>query len=517
MYRAVGGIGSVESSFIVQGKAVNTFNYSMNSEAGLTLIEVLVVLAVVSFGMVATAKFQGDLLHEGGTNKARVQALGYVVDKLEELRINHDGAGNGDEAGITGINASYDMAWNVAGFSGITDAQRHTAAIDWTDSKNRSQSMSLGSVVYPDRLYTDPSGAADCLSGGCSIEDAEPPSPPDVEITLGEPEVLAFDENWPGITNPTEDTTGDEGTDGDDKVYSPGHISDPFDLGDGDDILYISGQIKSELDAGDGDDQIETTGNVKGKVDLGDGNDAFKTHGHLQDDLTAGAGDDVVIISKHLQNKVYLGTGDDKLSIGQHLQNEAHGDAGNDYISVADNVASKIYMGNDDDFVVIGGSISDEVHGGNGDDSICLAGYSSSNWSGISDKLYDFENIKTSDGVIVKGSDDNFGTGCAYSANWSGAGSGYTYSYPISLTITPTAGLPQVSTITLVNNVSGSEISGVAPNGDDTYTIIVDINDMASFDLLTNDTFDADDLITEQTNQWVNREQSVTVTLKEKP
>lgn len=517
MYLVAGGIGSDWSFLNTQGDVVNSLSSTPYYEKGLTLIEVLVVLAVVSFGMMATAKFQGDLLHEGGTNKARVQALGHVVDKLEELRINFDGAATGGPEDITGINAAYEMAWSVAEFAGITDAQRHIATIDWTDSKNRNLSMSLGSVVYPDRLYTDPSGAAGCLSGGCSIDDADPPSPPDVEITLGEPEIMGVDENWPGITDPTEDTTGDEGTDGDDKVYSPGHISDPFDLGDGDDILYISGQIKNELDAGDGDDQIETTGNVKGKVDLGDGNDAFKTHGHLQDDLTAGAGDDVVIISKHLQNKVYLGTGDDKLSIGQHLQNEAHGDAGNDYVSVADNVASKIYMGNDDDFVVIGGSISDEVHGGNGGDSICLAGYSSSNWSGISDKLYDFENIKTSDGVIVKGSDDNFGTGCAYSANWSGAGSGYTYSYPISLTITPTAGLPQVSTITLVNNVSDSEISGVAPNGDDTYTVIVDINDMASFDLLTDDTFDAGDLITEQTNQWVNREQSVTVTLKEQP
>ncbi len=47
-------------------------------QAGMSLIEILIIVLVVSVGMVATAKFQGDLLQSGATTKARTQALAFV-------------------------------------------------------------------------------------------------------------------------------------------------------------------------------------------------------------------------------------------------------------------------------------------------------------------------------------------------------------------------------------------------------------------------------------------------------
>ncbi len=484
------------------------------SQAGLTLIEIMVVLLVVSVGLVATAKFQGDLLHEGGTNKARIQALSHALDKVEELRIDHDSAagGNGVE---TGSNAQYSVAWTVGTFAGIADAQRHNASVTWTDTLNRSQTMTLSSVVYPDRLYTDPEGAADCIYGKCTLED---PDPPEVDIDIGAREDLnpsGPSENWPGIENPTEDTTGDSGTSGDDKIYESGHLDNPLNLQSGDDQIYINKLLKSELYAGSGDDQIEVKGNSESKVYLDAGDDIFKTHGHLKDEIHAGAGDDLIIIGKHMQSKAYLGSGDDYLYITQHLKDEVYADSGDDYVYVGHHVQNKIYMGDGDDFLVIVGNIENEVHGSSGEDSLCLEGYSSSNWDDVEEDIYSFENIKTSNGVIVKGSGDPFGDGCERAGT--DGGEAFDYKYPITLTITPATGYPQVDSIILDNKIAGTNISGATDNGDGTYTVLVDINDQAKFDLLSDEQYADDGLIVEVSSKWVQREAVVTVTLKEAP
>lgn len=487
----------------------------INKQSGLTLVEVLIVLSIVSFGMLAIAKFQADLLHEGGTNKARIQALSHGLDKVEDLRINHATAAAGSED-ITGINAEYELIWTVGSFSGVTNAQRYATTIDWTDTVNRNQSMELGTVVYPDSLYTSPAGAARCISGESCVP-PPPPPPPDVDIELGDREDLIVDEDWPGIENPTEETTGSDGTSGDDKIYNSGHVSSDLDLGSGDDKLYVTGQIKDNLDAGSGDDQIQVEGHIKGDVDLGAGNDILKTDGHVQDDIDAGDGNDVIIIEQQLQGTVDLGDGNDRLFIDGHLKGDVSAGDGDDLLSVGGKVQDDIEMDGGDDFVVVSGQIQDDIDGGSGNDSICLESYSSANWSSISSQLSSFENIKTSDGVVVQGSSTFFGVGCNYSSNWGGSGGDYLYLYPITLTITPQSGFDQVSSITLINEILGTEISGVMDNGDGTFTVPVDVNNEASFDLLTNELFTAEDLTTEETNEWVDNEQSVTVTLKEQP
>ncbi len=162
-------------------------------QKGLTLIEVMVVLLVVSIGLMATAKFQGDLLHEGGTNKARIQALSHASDKVEALRIDHDSAAGGHSV-ETGANAQYLVNWTVGSFAGITDAQHHSASVTWTDTLNRSQAMMLSSVAYPDRLYTDPEGAANCIYGSCSLDD---PDPPVVTIAVGGAEDMVGKYRYP--------------------------------------------------------------------------------------------------------------------------------------------------------------------------------------------------------------------------------------------------------------------------------------------------------------------------------
>jgi len=272
----------------------------------------------------------------------------------------------------------------------------------------------------------------------------------------------------------------------------------------------VDGLIKSELYAGAGNDQIQTTGNVQSKVYLGDGNDAFKSDGHLQDELSAGSGNDVVLIGKHLQNKAYLGSGNDILVVAEHLKDEAFGDSGNDYISIGGKVQNKVYMGSGDDFLFIGDTIENEVHGGDGNDSLCLGGYTSANWINASDDIYSFENIKTSDGVIVQGSADAFGNDCEFNG-----GSGYQYRYPITLTVTPKTGYSQVSTVLLENTVPGSDIEGGTENDDGSYTLTVNISNQVEFNLLSDTVYADDGLEVDVGAKWVQREQVVTITLKE--
>lgn len=168
-------------------------------------------------------------------------------------------------------------------------------------------------------------------------------------------------------------------------------------------------------------------------------------------------------------------------------------------------------MGAGDDFVVINRFVLDDIDGGSGNDSICLAGYTAANWTDIESWLTSFENIKTSDETIVKGSSDTFGEGCEYSDDWGG---GYQYSYPVTLTISAAVGFDAVVSITLINDVMDTEVSGVVANDDGSYTLMLDDSHQVQFTLLSDVIYDAGDLITIVSSEWELRKQKVTVTLK---
>ncbi|HLA75534.1 MAG TPA: prepilin-type N-terminal cleavage/methylation domain-containing protein [Gammaproteobacteria bacterium] len=56
-------------------------------QAGFSLVEVLVTLVVLGMGLIAVAKFQGNVVENGALAKARTVAAHLAQEKLDDLRI----------------------------------------------------------------------------------------------------------------------------------------------------------------------------------------------------------------------------------------------------------------------------------------------------------------------------------------------------------------------------------------------------------------------------------------------
>lgn len=135
---------------------------AVSQQTGISLIEILMVVLIISVGMTATAKFQGDLLRAGATTQARIQALVHGQNAIEGLLINPSTATNGHENNVAGVSAKYDVLWEVSPFSGLGNTHQYTATVRWHDNQNQEQSIKLSTLLYIDFMQGGP-GADDSV------------------------------------------------------------------------------------------------------------------------------------------------------------------------------------------------------------------------------------------------------------------------------------------------------------------------------------------------------------------
>ncbi|OPX54771.1 hypothetical protein SAMN02745127_02482 [Oceanospirillum multiglobuliferum] len=302
-----------------------------SQQSGMTLIEILVIVLVVSVGMITTAKFQADLLHTGSATKARTQALALAQQEIENLRINHDTAANGTEDDVAGVNAEYDRSWTVTGFAGVAGAQQYQSSITWTDSQNRTQNLQLSAVLYPDNMLSA-TDSERVTAGKCIF------TPTNCQTTP-EPE-----------PDPTPPTTVVEVDIDNEQEISIGTPLTGLDIAK--DNLKALGKKASYLTGRDYIDKLNGSASLNGTS----GDDKLlvtgKANGSLS--LNMGAGDDTVQINDSL-------TGSASINLG----------AGDDLLMVAE----------------IKGAAS--VTGGSGIDTICF-----SNWSSLSGKAFAISGVE---------------------------------------------------------------------------------------------------------------------------
>lgn len=268
-----------------------------SQQSGMTLIEILVIVLVISVGMITTAKFQGELLHSGATTKARIQALALAQQEIESLRINHNNAASGTESDVAGINAEYERSWTVTGFAGVTGAKHYQSSITWTDSQNRTQSLQLNAVLYPDNMLSatvsEQQEAAKCIFNANSISPCYTPSSglvpntnrPITKLDQGQLTALPNDKGIIELTGAdySDSFKGSSvvnGTDLGDKLLVTKKIagSTVIYMGKGDDIVQINGNLNGSVTVylGDGDDLLTIAG-INGSVSVygGDGIDTI--------------------------------------------------------------------------------------------------------------------------------------------------------------------------------------------------------------------------------------------------
>lgn len=364
-------------------------------QTGMTLIEILIIVLVVSVGMAATAKFQGDLLQSGATTKARTQALSFIQNEIEVLRMNHGIAAAGSQDDVAGSNALYDLSWDVTALAGLADTDQYTATVAWKDNQNRAQSVQLGTVLYADRMLGG--GAADsqvraeaaqCVfddycfgEAGPGIELTNEPTAEEVTETLDDGTGRPPEESWTGVEDPQ--TGADEYSqnqtvnlgDSSDKVYLDKGSNKDINLGGGDNILTLDGNSKNII-AGGGDDQVEVDGNVNGYIDLGNGNNKVLVDGNLNGDIYVGSGNDEIILEGNANGiLISLGDGNNFLELDGNLNANVSSGSGNDVVVIDGNANSGfISLGDGSNWLDIEGNSSVTITGGSGTDIIGVEG-----------------------------------------------------------------------------------------------------------------------------------------------
>lgn len=158
-------------------------------QGGVGLIEVLITLAVVAFGLLALARFQVDLIRDGSDSKRRTAAVNLAMQKTDDLRryttltgatesytiIANNAGGLVDPAtgglkipaGVQTISGTaYTLAWTVTNYyySGLNTAPTTTVptpaptyvefkkvrvSVTWSDEQGTAENVALETVIAP--------------------------------------------------------------------------------------------------------------------------------------------------------------------------------------------------------------------------------------------------------------------------------------------------------------------------------------------------------------------------------
>jgi Tfp pilus assembly protein PilV len=133
--------------------------HRLNRQRGFTIIEALISLLVMSFGMLALSGMQVSLSRNADVAKQRTEAMRLAEARIEEFRsftgistgaINWNGL-DGTANTTTTTNTTYTVSSTMSGVD--TDAMRAVnVQVDWTDRTGAPQRVSVASVIS----QTDP-------------------------------------------------------------------------------------------------------------------------------------------------------------------------------------------------------------------------------------------------------------------------------------------------------------------------------------------------------------------------
>jgi type IV pilus modification protein PilV len=140
---------------------INDRPRTVKRERGFSLIEALIALLVVSFGMLAIASFQFTLARSSDLAKQRTEATRLAQQKMEQLRaygrvethtgtphiVNYtDDVVSSTAAEVLTSNATFSRTWTVTANPSDTEKWINVM-VDWVDRTNAPQQVQLFSVI----------------------------------------------------------------------------------------------------------------------------------------------------------------------------------------------------------------------------------------------------------------------------------------------------------------------------------------------------------------------------------
>lgn len=125
-------------------------------QQGITLIETIITLVILSFGVLALMKLQAFLIDQGTIAKQQSEATNFAQVKIEKLRDfesvtsgnnikSYDDIASGAE-NIAGSATNYTLSWTVTNHTN-PDHKVIDVSISWKDKNNNNHDMKLSSII----------------------------------------------------------------------------------------------------------------------------------------------------------------------------------------------------------------------------------------------------------------------------------------------------------------------------------------------------------------------------------
>lgn len=126
------------------------------NQVGVTLLEALIALLILSAGILALVKFQGDLMRSRTVLTQESEALQLVQDKIEDLRyyqVLSTTAGfrayqdivSGTQT-VTKPTATYTLTWTITDNT-APDYKTAVVTVTWVDPTNVTQTTTLSTII----------------------------------------------------------------------------------------------------------------------------------------------------------------------------------------------------------------------------------------------------------------------------------------------------------------------------------------------------------------------------------
>ena len=115
----------------------------MKNQKAFTLIEVLVTMAILSFGILGVLSMQFAAMNANSYSSGLTDATTYAGDKMEKL-LNESYAGLVDGSDTEG---EYTITWDVTapGVAGTDNTKSVLLTVSWTE-KSRARSVAMYSI-----------------------------------------------------------------------------------------------------------------------------------------------------------------------------------------------------------------------------------------------------------------------------------------------------------------------------------------------------------------------------------